>query len=106
GSASPARTQISRRAFGGWGNSCTGVPNRKLFVYPAPVELGRNRPTPRSVWPDMQLLRPILTMVARSLGPGRLRLVVVKFAQQLEHLELLRHRIDAFAQDRHQRVLE
>jgi len=84
GSASPARTQISRRAFGGWGNSCTGVPNRKLFVYPAPVELGRNRPTPRSVWPDMQLLRPILTMVARSLGPGRLRLVVVKFAQKLD----------------------
>jgi len=31
----------------------------------------------------MQLLRPILNMVARSLGPGRLRLVVVKFAQKL-----------------------
>ena len=32
----------------------------------------------------MQLLRPILSMVARSLGPGRLRLVVVKFAQKLD----------------------
>jgi hypothetical protein len=32
----------------------------------------------------MMLLRPILTMVVRSLGPGRLRLVVVKFAKRLD----------------------
>jgi hypothetical protein len=32
----------------------------------------------------MPLLKPILTMVVRSLGPGRLRLTVVKFAQRLE----------------------
>jgi hypothetical protein len=32
----------------------------------------------------MPLLKPILTMVVRSLGPGRLRLVVVKFAQRLD----------------------
>ncbi len=32
----------------------------------------------------MVLLRPILSMVARSLGPGRLRLSVVKFVQKLE----------------------
>lgn len=32
----------------------------------------------------MLLLRPLLSMVARSLGPGRLRLSVVKFVQRLE----------------------
>lgn len=32
----------------------------------------------------MLLLRPILSMVARSLGPGRLRLSVVKFVQKLD----------------------
>lgn len=32
----------------------------------------------------MQLLRPILTMVVRQLGPSRLRLVMVKFAQRLD----------------------
>ena len=32
----------------------------------------------------MQLLRPILSMVARSLGPGRLRIAVVKFAARLD----------------------
>jgi hypothetical protein len=32
----------------------------------------------------MQLLRPILSIVARSLGPGRLRLSVVKFVRRLD----------------------
>jgi len=32
----------------------------------------------------MQLLRPILSMVARSLGPGRLRLSVTKLARKLD----------------------
>lgn len=32
----------------------------------------------------MLILRPILTMVAKSLGPGRLRLVVVKLARRLD----------------------
>jgi hypothetical protein len=32
----------------------------------------------------MQLLRPLLTMVARSLGPGRLRLSVVKIVRRLD----------------------
>ncbi len=32
----------------------------------------------------MQLLRPILSMVARSLGPGRLRLSVIKLARKLD----------------------
>ncbi len=32
----------------------------------------------------MQLLRPLLGIVARSLGPGRLRLVVVKLARRLD----------------------
>jgi len=32
----------------------------------------------------MQLLRPILSMVVRSLGPGRLRLSVVTLAGKLE----------------------
>jgi hypothetical protein len=34
----------------------------------------------------MQLLRPILTMVVRSLGPGRLRISVVKFARRLDRV--------------------
>jgi len=34
----------------------------------------------------MQLLRPILTMVVRSLGPGRLRLSVVKFVRRLDRV--------------------
>lgn len=32
----------------------------------------------------MQLLRPILTVMVRSLGPGRLRLGIVKLAQRLD----------------------
>jgi hypothetical protein len=32
----------------------------------------------------MQLLRPILTMVVRSLGPGKLRISVVKFVRRLD----------------------
>ncbi len=32
----------------------------------------------------MQLLKPILSMVARTLGPGRLRLSVVKIVQRLD----------------------
>jgi len=32
----------------------------------------------------MQLLRPLLTMVVRSLGPGRLRISVVKFVRRLD----------------------
>ena len=32
----------------------------------------------------MHLLRPLLSMVARSLGPGRLRLSVVKIVQRLD----------------------
>jgi hypothetical protein len=34
----------------------------------------------------MQLLRPILTMVVRSLGPGRLRISVVRFARRLDRV--------------------
>jgi len=34
----------------------------------------------------MQLLRPILTMVVRSLGPGKLRISVVKFVRRLDRL--------------------
>jgi hypothetical protein len=32
----------------------------------------------------MQLLRPLLAIVARNLGPGRLRLSVVKIVQRLD----------------------
>jgi len=32
----------------------------------------------------MQILRPILSVMVRSLGPGRLRLAAVKFAQRLD----------------------
>jgi hypothetical protein len=32
----------------------------------------------------MQLLRPLLSIVVRSLGPGRLRLSVVKIVQRLD----------------------
>jgi hypothetical protein len=34
----------------------------------------------------MLLLRPILTMVVRSLGPGRLRISVVKLARRLDRV--------------------
>jgi hypothetical protein len=34
----------------------------------------------------MQLLRPILTMVVRSLGPGKLRISVVKFVRRLDRI--------------------
>jgi hypothetical protein len=34
----------------------------------------------------MQLLRPILTMVVRSLGPGKLRISVVKFVRRLDRV--------------------
>jgi len=34
----------------------------------------------------MQLLKPILTMVVRSLGPGKLRISVVKFVRRLDRL--------------------
>src|SRR5207245_10468158 len=82
GSASPARTPISERELGGWPNSYTRVRNPAPFVYPAEVDLGRNRSRLRFVWPDMQLLTPILTIAVRSLGPGRLRVVVVKLDQK------------------------
>ena len=72
------------RELGAWPNSYTGVRNREPFVYPARVELGRNRSRLRPVGPDMQLLKPILSIVARSLGPGRLRLSVVKFVRRLD----------------------
>jgi hypothetical protein len=32
----------------------------------------------------MQLLRPFLSIVARSLGPGKLRLSVVKLVQRID----------------------
>jgi hypothetical protein len=32
----------------------------------------------------MQILRPLLSVMVRSMGPGRLRLVMVKFAQRLD----------------------
>lgn len=32
----------------------------------------------------MLILRPILTMVVKSLGPGRLRLVMVKLVRRLD----------------------
>lgn len=32
----------------------------------------------------MQILRPIMFVMVRSLGPGRLRLAVVKFARRLD----------------------
>jgi len=34
----------------------------------------------------MLLLRPILTMVVRSLGPGKLRIQVVKFVRRLDRV--------------------
>ena len=68
----------------GWPSSYWGVRKPVPFVYPAEVEIGRNRSRTRSVEPGMQLLRPILSMVVRSLGPGRLRIVVVKFARRLD----------------------
>ena len=72
------------KGLGGWPNSYTGVRKRRLIVYPSPVDLGRNRSRLRPVWPDMQLLKPILRVVVRNLGPGRLRLALLKLGHGLD----------------------
>jgi hypothetical protein len=48
-----------------------------------PDERPRNDSAPHTVWLPVLLLKPILVLIVRTLGPGRLRLAVLKLGHGL-----------------------